>query len=121
MVVGVKLCHRVHSKVQSTLVVPCIESRKDVLDVMCKERKEIAVCRRTGVCEQCDTTGVRLVWNVVGSLPKLVRVYINLLIIGCALVVFLCVTLFRVTVAVIYVILLCLVAALLNAVNDDDV
>jgi hypothetical protein len=65
--------------------------------------------------------GVRLVWNVVRSLPKLIRICINLIIIGCALVVFLCVTLFRETVAVIYVIPLCLVAALRNAVNDDDV
>jgi hypothetical protein len=65
--------------------------------------------------------GVRLVWNVVRGLPKLVGVCINLIIIGCALVLLLCVTLFRVTVAVIYVILLCLVAALRNTVNDDDV
>jgi hypothetical protein len=64
--------------------------------------------------------GVRLVWNVVRSLPKLVRVCINLIIIRCALVVFLCVT-FRVKVAVIYVTLLCLVAALRNAVNVNDV
>jgi hypothetical protein len=63
---------------------------------------------------------VRLVWNVVRSLPNLVRVCINLIIIGCALVVFLCVTLFRVTVAVMYLITLCLVTALRNAVNDDD-
>jgi hypothetical protein len=44
-------------------------------------------------------SGVRLVWNV-RNLPNLVRVCINLIIIGFALV-FLCVTLFRVTVAVI--------------------
>jgi hypothetical protein len=60
--------------------------------------------------------GVRLVWNVVRRLPKLVRVCMNLIIIGCALVVFLCVTLFRVTVAVIY-----RYASRQHCVNDDDV
>jgi 1,4-dihydroxy-2-naphthoate octaprenyltransferase len=73
------------------------------------------------VCEQCDTTGVRLFWNFVRSLPNLVRVCINPIIIGCALVVFLCVTLFRVTVVILYLMKLCLATALHNAVNDADV
>jgi hypothetical protein len=73
------------------------------------------------VCEQCDTTWGPLCLERCEKVAKLVRVCINLIIIGCALVVFLCVTLFRVTVVVIYVILLCLVAALLNVVKDDNV